>query len=190
MGIPTISPEALHRLSEAGRPIELIDVRTPAEHRAVHAKGARCVPLDVLDPKAIVAERTGGKDDPVYMLCRSGARARQACERLIHAGFSNVVLVEGGTLAWERAGLPVTRGVKTISLPCQVQIVAGSLIVLGVALGAFAHPAVLAVPAVVGAGLIYTGVTDDCVMARLLGRLPWNRAADRGGPCSLERASS
>jgi rhodanese-related sulfurtransferase len=119
------------------------------------------------------------------MICRSGGRGRQAAEKFHAAGYPNVVNVEGGTLAWERAGLPVVRGKKTMSLERQVRIAAGSLVVLGTVLGAFVHPAFLGLPAIVGAGLIFAGVTDTCGMGMLLARMPWNRAGEAVAACSL-----
>src|SRR5512134_3974739 len=102
----TITPQELALLRKAsGQRVELIDVRTPVEFREVHVEFARNVPLDRLDPAAIHAERNGS-DEPLYVICRSGARGKQACEKLAAAGL-NVVNVEGGTAAWDAAGLPV-----------------------------------------------------------------------------------
>ena len=75
MAVQTISPQELARLREAGKRVELIDVRTPAEFDAVHAADARLVPLDKLDPKAILAARNGPAVEPIYLICQSGARA-------------------------------------------------------------------------------------------------------------------
>ena len=122
--------------------------------------------------------RNRTKREPLYIICRSGSRGRQACEKFAAAGYTNVVNVEGGTLAWEQAGLPVVPGKKTISLERQVRIAAGALVVLGTALGFFVHPAFLSLPAFVGAGLIFAGVTDTCGMGMLLARMPWNRAGE------------
>jgi rhodanese-related sulfurtransferase len=180
----TISPRELEELRGRGTPIDLIDVRTPAEFREVHAEPARLVPLDRLDPKAVLEGRDGAGDRPLYLIFRTGSRAKQAAERFASAGFSNVVLVEGGTLAWEGAGLPVVRGKKTISLERQVRIAAGSLVAVGSALGAFAHPGFLAIPGFVGLGLVFAGVTDTCGMAMLLARMPWNRAGGEAVSCS------
>jgi hypothetical protein len=77
------------------------------------------------------------RDELIYVTCRSGSRGRQACEKFLAAGFANVVNVEGGTLAWAEAGLPVVRGKKAISLERQVRIAAGSLMLVGVALACF-----------------------------------------------------
>src|SRR4051794_3761025 len=53
--IPGISPQRLHELPRGGRPVEVIDVRPPAESRHLHAAIARLVPLDELDPAAVMA---------------------------------------------------------------------------------------------------------------------------------------
>ena len=85
------------------------------------------------------------------------------------------MVVEGGTEAWIAAGLPVSRGVaKVISLERQVRIVAGTLVLTGVLLAYFVHPAFVGISAFVGAGLIFAGVTDWCGMGLLLAKLPWN----------------
>jgi rhodanese-related sulfurtransferase len=182
MRIKTITPNELHDLRTSGTPVDLIDVRTPAEFREVHAEGARLVPLDRLDPQALLSAR-GNSIEPLYLICRSGSRARQACERILAAGFPNVVSVEGGTLAWEQVGLPVVRGKKAVSLERQVRIAAGSLVLLGAALALTVHPWFAVLSAFVGAGLVFAGVTDTCGMGLLLGRMPWNQVKESGAAC-------
>jgi rhodanese-related sulfurtransferase len=184
--IPNISPKELEELRRQGKPVELIDVRTPVEFREVHAEVARLVPLDSLDPKAVMEAREGAGESerPLYVICRSGNRAKMACEKFHSAGFSNVVNVEGGTLAWEQAGLPVVRGKKAISLERQVRIAAGTLVAIGTALGAFVHPAFLILPGFVGAGLVFAGVTDTCGMGMLLAKMPWNQVGADGPTCT------
>ena len=181
MGVPTISPHDLAALGRTGPPVELIDVRTPAEFRAVHAVGARNVPLSDLDPAAIAAARPAG---PLYVICQSGSRGRQACEKLLAAGLADVVNVEGGTRAWIEGGLPVNRGKGAISLERQVRIAAGLLVLAGAVLGLFVHPYLIGLSAFVGAGLVFAGVTDTCGMGLLLARMPWNRVAPRPATCA------
>jgi rhodanese-related sulfurtransferase len=176
MDIPTVAPHRLEELQKAGGSIELIDVRTPAEFREFHIPFARNVPLDRLDPSAVARARTAAPESPVYIVCRSGSRGRQACARLIAAGVTNVVNVEGGTLAWAEAALPVVRGKKAISLERQVRIAAGFLVLVGVVLGWLVHPACAGLAAFVGAGLVFAGVTDTCGMGMILARMPWNQA--------------
>ncbi|MGA2035027.1 MAG: rhodanese-like domain-containing protein, partial [Thermoguttaceae bacterium] len=156
---------------------ELIDVRTPVEYREVAVESARNVPLDQLDPAALVGALNAAAQEPLYVVCRSGGRGRQACEKFLAAGFANVVNVEGGTLACVEAGLPVVRGKKAMSLERQVRIAAGSLVLLGALLGWFVDPAFIALSAFVGAGLIFAGITDTCGMGMILARMPWNQCS-------------
>jgi rhodanese-related sulfurtransferase len=181
MSVPTITPSRLEEFRTAGKAVDLIDVRTPAEFREVHVAFARNVPLDRLDAAA-QQHRIAPPEEPLYVICRSGGRGRQACEKLLAAGV-NVVNIEGGTLACVDAGLPVVRGKKAISLERQVRIAAGSLVLLGVALGWLVHPAFTALSAFVGVGLVFSGVTDTCGMGLLLARMPWNRVKEPAATC-------
>jgi rhodanese-related sulfurtransferase len=174
MNIATVSPKQLFDAVQAGQPVELIDVRTPVEFREVHVGFARNVPLDQLDAASMAARRSG---TPLYVICRSGNRAAKACEKLAAAGYANVVNVQGGTQAWDDAGLPVVRGKSAISLERQVRIAAGSLVLTSALLGYFAHPYWIALAAFVGAGLVFAGVTDTCGMGMLLARMPWNQVS-------------
>jgi rhodanese-related sulfurtransferase len=174
MSISTISPLELAELCKDGKYIDLIDVRTPVEFQELHAVAARNIPLDQLDPSALIRSRNGSPSGPFYLICRSGSRGKQACEKFLNAGCDNVVNVEGGTLAWESAGLPVVRGKKAISLERQVRISAGLLVSLGALLSWLIHPAFIGLPAFVGLGLVYAGVTDTCGMGLILARMPWN----------------
>jgi rhodanese-related sulfurtransferase len=170
----TISPRQLAELCSKNKNLELIDVRTPVEFREIHVDFARNVPLDRLNPQSITASRDSRSGEPLYVICRSGNRAKQACELLAAAG-TPVVNVEGGTLAWEAAGLPVVRGRKAISLERQVRIVAGFLVLVGAILAIAVHPYFVGLSAFVGAGLMFAGITDTCGMGLLLAKMPWNQ---------------
>jgi rhodanese-related sulfurtransferase len=175
MASQTISAAALAERSKGGGKIDLIDVRTPLEYREVHVEFARNVPLDQLDPAAVLQSRRDSAHEPLYIVCHSGNRGRQACDKLLKAGFSNAINVEGGTLACAAAGLPIVRGKKAISLERQIRIAAGSLVLLGILLGWLVHPSCYGLSAFVGAGLVFAGITDICGMGLLLARLPWNQ---------------
>ena len=175
MTVTTIKPQDFAGLCTDGKKIDLIDVRTPVEYREVHVGIARNVPLARLDVAAILRGRNGSASDPLYVICRSGSRGQQACEKFLAAGFPNVVNVEGGTMACVQAGLPVVRGKKAVSLERQVRIAAGTLVVLGAALS-FVHPAFVGLSAFVGAGLVFAGITDTCGMGMILARMPWNQS--------------
>ena len=168
MTIATILPRQLAEDCAKGT-LEIIDVRTPFEFGEVHATCAKNVPLDRLDPKAFLG------NGPIYLICRSGGRGKQACEKLLAAGVANVVNVEGGTLAWEQAGLPVVRGKKVMSLERQVRIAAGSIVVLGGILALTVHSYFVGISIFIGAGLTFAGITDTCGMGMLIAKMPWNR---------------
>ena len=83
----------------------VLDVREPFEFADGRVAGAQLVPL------ATVADRVDDfpKDQPVYVVCRSGNRSLVAARTLVEAGYSDVRNVEGGMIAWAAAGLPVQR---------------------------------------------------------------------------------
>lgn len=189
MSHSTITPQQLHELAASGQSVQLIDVRTPIEFREIHATIARNVPLDRLDPESIRSSRGGGDDDqPLYVICRSGGRGEQACQRLTAAGLTGVVNVTGGTLAWEQAGLPVVRGQKSISLERQVRIAAGTLVLVGAVLATTVHVAWVGLSAFVGAGLVFAGISNTCGMAMMLSRMPWNQV--RGPAAAADDAAT
>jgi rhodanese-related sulfurtransferase len=171
----TIPPAELQLLLATHPGLPVLDVRTPVEFAEVHVPQARSVPLQQLSPGALAGAGGLRKDQPVYLLCRSGQRAARAAEQFQREGFDQAVVVEGGTAAWEAAGLPVVRrAVKAISLERQVRIVAGSLVLTGALLAWFVHPVFVWLPAFVGGGLVFAGITDFCGMGLLLARMPWN----------------
>jgi rhodanese-related sulfurtransferase len=170
----TIAPIELQLLLTSEPNLPLIDVRTPVEFTEVHVPRARNIPLDELVPAALELS----KDQPVYLLCRSGQRAVKAADKFSRDGFHHPVVVEGGTLAWIGANLPVERGVaKVISLERQVRIAAGALVLLGVLLGWLVNRGFFGLSAFVGAGLVFAGITDFCGMGLLLAKMPWNKRA-------------
>lgn len=180
----SISAAAFASLHNAGESLDLIDVRTPAEYRQTHVAFARNIPLDQLDAESLIRERGGVNcARPLYVVCHSGTRSRQAVEQLRKAGLLTVIDVEGGTVACVAAGLPAVHGKKTISLDRQMRIVAGALAFSGTLLS-FWHSGFLVVPAFVGAGLMFAGITDICPMLMVLARMPWNRADRPASPSS------
>ena len=181
-----ISASEFKKLVQSGKHIDLIDVRTPAEFASVHVSIARNEPLDRLNPNAIQSARNGTVSEPLYVICRSGARGKQACEKLLLAGIRNAINVSGGTLACESIGLSVTKGKKSIPLNCQVQIVSGLLILFGSALAYWVYPYWAALPAMMGLGLIYSGITDTCAVGMILAQMPWNQVSSDSAPTAIE----
>ena len=165
----------------------LVDVREPGEHAAERIEGSVSVPLSAFDAGAMPAP--GGRRLVLY--CRSGNRSAQAGRRLLAAGFGEVHHLRGGLLAWREAGCPVEASAGGSRLPDlmrQVQMAAGSLVLLGTVLGAAVSPWFLILSGGVGAGLVYAGASGTCGMAMLLARMPWNRTgAPPAAACPLEK---
>ena len=156
----------------------VVDVRLPAEYRAVHLEPSVSMPLDEIAARRDELPR----DRDLVLLCRTGSRARLAGAQL--SGFRSRVL-EGVIVAWQEAGHPVVEGKPHMSLERQVRIVAGALAGVGGALAVAGSRWFGLVPMLVGAGLVYAGLTDRCGMAMLLGRLPYNRkAVEPSGTCA------
>jgi rhodanese-related sulfurtransferase len=185
MSVQSISPSEL-KLALADGNCTLVDVRTPAEFREVHVQGAVNVPLDRITKDNVPLPDDG---EPLYVICQKGGRGAQALAKLTQAGLQNVVNIEGGTNACRVAGLPLIEGKRTMSLERQVRIAAGSLVMLGVALGYAWNPAFYLLAAVVGAGLVFAGITDTCGMGMLLARMPWNQVKCETG-CETRPANS
>ena len=150
----------------------LIDIREPDEYAREHIAGARLVPLSGFDPNDFPTDH----DKIGVFHCNSGNRTCQAATQILKTGFAEVYHLDGGIQAWKKAGLPINLNRQApISLMRQVQIVAGSLVVLGILLAVLVSPWFMALSAFVGAGLIFAGITGFCGMANLLALMPWNR---------------
>lgn len=174
-----VSPRQLAEQTAKGR-VTLIDTRTAGEFDTLRIPASLNIPLDRLDPAALLARL--GAEDPVYCVCQTGTRSQIGARLLREAGFKHVVHVDGGTNAWVAAGLPVERGGrKVMPLDRQVRTAAGTLVVLGVVAGAVLHPAWYALAALVGAGLMYAGITDRCGLTLLFSKLPWNQSKPAAG---------
>lgn len=156
----------------------LIDVRTPGEYAGGHIPGARNIPLDRLEEALPALGTAGAGGRPLLVVCASGARSARACERLAARGTAAATLA-GGTAAWAAAGYALHRpaGARAVwPMERQVRLAAGGLTLLGLAAGRRA-PAARWLSAGIGAGLVFSAVTDTCGMAAVLARLPFNRAA-------------
>jgi rhodanese-related sulfurtransferase len=178
-GVKSAAPREARSWVERGEAV-IVDVREPFERASEWIEGSEHQPLGKLDPRSLPA----ADEMRVVFQCRSGKRSLKAAERYLGSRGGEAYNLEGGLLAWKDAGLPVARGDggPRIDVMRQVQIVAGSLVLLGVLLGAFVNPWFLLLAGFIGAGLTFAGLSGWCGMAMLLGKAPWNRpgGASRG----------
>jgi len=85
----------------------VLDVREQAEFAQSHILNARWLPLSQLEARAGEIEKF--KDKPLIVYCASGNRSSTAVSVLTKRGFSKVVNLAGGFVAWQQAGLPVQK---------------------------------------------------------------------------------
>lgn len=170
-------PLTVNRWLASGEAV-LIDVREPDEHARERIAGARLMPLSRFDAGALVP--LAGKK--VVMHCRSGRRSVDAC-RLAGGRGAGLELysLTGGIDAWKKHNLPVefNAAAPRMSILRQVQLTAGTIVLIGCALAWFVHPGWIGLAAFIGAGLTFAGASGTCGMAALLSRMPWNRVGGR-----------
>ncbi len=171
---PVILTDELADLLNTRPDVRLLDVRTPAEYENAHIPGAYNVPLNTLGEHG--PEIRAAVAVPVVLICQSGQRARQADNVLRAAGMPNLHILDGGVNAWRGAGRELVHGAARLSLERQVRIASGALAAIGALLALTLNPLFALVPAFVGSGLVFAGVTNTCGMAMLLARLPYNRS--------------
>ncbi|MGP3690170.1 rhodanese-like domain-containing protein [Streptomyces sp. IBSNAI002] len=165
--------EARSRLHE----LTVVDVRTPAEFASGHLPNAVNVPLDRI-ARALPELRQAAGRGPLLLVCASGARSENAAGTLASHGLSAATLT-GGTTAWAAGGhglrYPDGRPRAVWAMERQVRFAAGGIVLLGLALDQFVHPAFGLLSAGIAAGLVFSALTNTCGMAVVLGRLPFNQ---------------
>jgi len=155
----------------ATKGVTVIDVREPMEYASGHINGSLNIPL----ARIAQADLPRG---PLVLVCQSGNRSAKGVQTLLRQSHPHPITdLEGGIPSWQQAGLPVRRLANApLPLMRQVQIAAGSLVLLGLILSNLVAPAWILLSWFVGAGLVFAGVSGFCGMARLLALMPWNRA--------------
>lgn len=148
----------------------IVDVRSPEEFSFEHIEGSMNIPLDTVLHHA----ETLQSYDTVFLYCQSGNRSGKACATLHAANIPSSVSIDGGITAMRNAGFTVARMKKGLPLQQQVLLGAGSIVLLGIALSVFVHPWFQLVSAGAGLGLSYAGITGNCMLAKVLSRMPWN----------------
>ncbi len=156
----------------------ILDVRSRDEFAREHIPGSLNIPLDeLLSRKDELLENHGR----IVVSCRSGNRAKSAYQTLEQQGFDNLALLEGGLQNWKRANQPTNSFKSGISIMRQVQIIVGVMVLSGVFI-----PALWFLALIAGAGMLIAGLTDTCMMAVMLQKMPWNNTkTDTGKTCSL-----
>jgi rhodanese-related sulfurtransferase len=164
-----VGPHELAEQLGAGN-LTIVDVREPVEYAGGHIPGSHNIPLSRLGQTTL-------PEGPLVLVCHSGNRSSRALAELLRRGHPHPVAdLEGGVPAWQQAGYGLKRRQGApMPLMRQVQIAAGTLVLLGVILSRTVAPGWIWLAGFVGAGLVFAGISGFCGMARLLSAMPWNR---------------
>lgn len=166
--------------------VKLLDVRSALEFSQIHIKDSINIPIDMLSAK--MNDLSQSKQQYI-VLCRTGNRSPMAADMLMQSGIHGVKVMQGGMTRWQKEGLAVIKGEGGISLERQVRLIAGSLVLLGILLSWLVHWAFIFVAVFISCGLVYAGLTDNCLMGILLMKLPYNKKLYKtklgGGTCSI-----
>lgn len=170
---PAVTPSQAHeRLNE----LTVIDVRDAGEYVLGHLPGAHHVPLSQLD-LALPALESAADQGELLLVCASGVRSERARVTLSGYGIPAATLT-GGTTAWARLGLGLERDADaptTWAMERQVRLAAGGLVLAGLAVGR-RWPSARWLSAGIAGGLVFSALTNSCGLARVLAKLPHNRA--------------
>lgn len=181
-----ITPRDAEILLKKDSTTKLLDVRSIFEFTQTHIKDSLNVPLDTLSAK--IGELSQSKQKFI-VLCRTGNRSPMAADMLVQSGLQGIKVMDGGITRWQKERLPVEKGEGGISLERQVRFIAGSLVLLGIILAWLIHWAFIGIPIFVSCSLIFSGLTDNCLMGMLLMKLPYNKKLYKaklgGGTCSI-----
>jgi rhodanese-related sulfurtransferase len=170
MSLPKISAVDARALIVKGA--LLVDIRGPDEFSREFIAGAKNIPLSKIGNAAV-----GLGHSIVIFQCKTGMRTSVNAVALLQAVNCEAYILDGGIDAWKSSGLPVTTNKsQPIEMVRQMQIVAGSLALLGVVLGYSISPTFFALSGVIGAGLLFSGVSGTCAMLHVLKMMPWNHA--------------
>jgi rhodanese-related sulfurtransferase len=173
--VTALAPETLQSWFKEHQDLVVIDVRSAAEFESLHIRGSYNVPLPLLSEHTDeLAARLGSH---VVLVCQSGVRAEQARQRLAKSGIDTAYVLTGGAPGFAAAGGEVVKGKDRWDLERQVRMVAGSLVVLGLAGGRFVSPKVRLLAGAIGAGLTFSAATNTCAMGKAISAMPWNKAA-------------
>jgi rhodanese-related sulfurtransferase len=181
-----ISPRDALALVKKDPQTKLLDVRSALEFNQVHIEQSINIPIDTLSSR--IGELSKSKQGYI-VFCFAGSRSPMAADMLLQSGINAVKVMEGGIARWQKEKLAVIKGQGGMSLERQVRIIAGSLVLLGIIMAWLVHWVFIFISVFVCCGLIYAGVTDNCLMGMLLMKLPYNKKLYKtgtgGGTCSI-----
>lgn len=172
MALKHCDAKELHEVMKDGQSIQIVDVREMPEYAADRISASANVPLSQLKSHADRVSR----ERPIFLVCESDSRANQAGRKFEAMGFNDLTVLKGGLNSWRKESYPLETGQAAVwAMDRQVRFTAGLVILWGIIFSYLIHPLFVLISIFIGAGLVFSAVTDWCGMAILLGKMPWNR---------------
>jgi rhodanese-related sulfurtransferase len=165
-----INTEELRQLID-NKQCYVVDVREPDEYKAGHIPGSKNIPLGRVSQQTLSAL----KDKQIVFHCQSGVRSSKACDEALKCLDSDILNLAGGISEWKKAGGEIKKQGCRFSIMQQVQIMVGSMVLLGILLSQSHVEEWIYLSGFFGAGLLFAGLTGWCGMAKLLSAIPWNK---------------
>lgn len=157
----------------------IIDVREPDEFKSFHIKESVHAPLSNpnINLENIIKN---SKQNKIILMCLSGRRAQMAKETLQNSFGKEIIVYEGGISKWRLENEIVSyeeenkTKINVPSINRQVQILVGFILIILNTLSLL-NMNILFLSLFIGLGLLYSGISDSCMMAMLLNKMPWNK---------------
>ena len=106
-GFKSVSTAEFAQIISDTTAVQLVDVRTKGEYDEGHISGALLIDTDSYNFQDKATAQLS-KEKPVAVYCRSGRRSASAASQLVKLGYE-VINLDGGILAWERAKMPIAK---------------------------------------------------------------------------------
>lgn len=154
---------------------KFIDIRSPEEFSRERLEHSTNIPAEELAIMQMLPSHLVSAPCLIFH-CQSGFRTKNAIDDIdkFAEDSRKVYILEGGLNAWKNQGYATDFDPKQpLPIMRQVQVAAGSLVLLGTVL-AFFSKFFLLITAFVGGGLVFAGLTGFCGMAKVLEKAPWN----------------
>jgi rhodanese-related sulfurtransferase len=150
----------------------IIDIRNPNEHAKEHICNSINIPLEQLKQ----TDPNQWQDQIVIFHCKSGTRTKNAESIINRFNTRQSYCLSGGIEQWKKCGLKIeVNSAAPLDIMRQVQITIGILILLSVILAYFVSGYFIILTLIAGCGLLLAGITGQCLLAKLLMSLPYNK---------------
>lgn len=166
------STELYKRYEHLGKNEVILDVRSKGEFKTEHLDHSLNIPLDQIEQSIKKIKNY----EKVYVVCMSGNRSKRCMEFLANHPEINSYSVEGGLNKWKSNNYPTIQGEsKNLPIIQQVHITVSILLLIFSMLSFQVSVNYLWAIVFIAIGLLYAGMSGNCMMGILISKMPWNK---------------